>query len=124
MRILHAYNESRFGGGANNAPLATIAVSREHGLDVEVFMPSSRDLPRNLRGRIQAGASAIHPPESVGQFDALLAAFKPDVVHIHEVFPLVSPWILPRCTRRGIPVVMTTVDYRLTCPVGTHLRDG
>ena len=124
MRVLHAYNESRFGGGANNAPKATIAVSREHGLEVEVFTRSSKDLPRNLRGRLQAGTSAIYPPESVRQFDALLASFKPDVVHIHEVFPLVSPWILPSCTRRGIPVVMTTVDYRLTCPVGTHLRDG
>jgi glycosyltransferase involved in cell wall biosynthesis len=124
MRVLHAYNESRFGGGANNAPKATISVSREHGLEVEVFTRSSKDLPRNLGGRIQAGVSAIYPPESVRQFDTVLGAFKPDLVHIHEVFPLVSPWILPSCTRRRIPVVMTTVDYRLTCPVGTHLRDG
>jgi glycosyltransferase involved in cell wall biosynthesis len=45
-------------------------------------------------------------------------------VHAHELFPLVSPWILPICTRRRIPVVMTCVDYRLTCPVVTHLRQG
>lgn len=124
MRVLYAYNESRFAGGANNAPLATMAVAREHGLEVELFRRSSRDLPPGLKGRIQAGTSAIRPPESVKEFDAMLASFRPDVVHVHEVFPLVSPWILPRCTRRGIPVVMTTVDYRMTCPVGTHLRDG
>jgi glycosyltransferase involved in cell wall biosynthesis len=124
MKVLHAYNESRFAGGANNAPKATIAVLREHGFEVEVFTRSSRDLPRNLRGRIQAGMAAISPPEAVAQFDALLASFKPDVVHVHEVFPLVSPWILPRCTARGVPVVMTTVDYRMTCPVGTHVREG
>ena len=73
---------------------------------------------------MQAGASAIYPPESVKQFDAVLDEFRPDVVHVHELFPLVSPWILPRCTHRSIPVVMTVLDYRLTCPVGTHLRDG
>jgi glycosyltransferase involved in cell wall biosynthesis len=124
LRVLHAYNVSRFGGGANNAPLATIAASREHGLEVEVFTRSSRDLPQNLQGRIQAGGSAFYPRESVKQFDAMLASFRPDVVHVHELFPLVSPWILPRCTRRGISVVMTVLDYRLTCPVGTHLREG
>jgi glycosyltransferase involved in cell wall biosynthesis len=124
VRVLHAYNESRFAGGANNAPKATIAVSREHGLEVEVFMRSSRDLPPGFRGRFEAGAAAIRPPAAVKEFDALLSAFEPDVVHVHEVFPLVSPWILPRCTRRRIPVVMTTVDYRLTCPVATHLREG
>src|SRR4029079_6830164 len=30
--------------------------------------------------------------------------------------------ILPECTRRNIPVVMSLYDYRLTCPVMTHLR--
>lgn len=124
MRVLYAYNESRFAGGANNAPLATMAIAREHGLEVELFKRSSRDLPPGLAGRLQAATSAIRPPESVKAFDDLLASFRPDVVHVHELFPLVSPWILPRCTRRGIPVVMTTVDYRTTCPVGTHLRDG
>jgi glycosyltransferase involved in cell wall biosynthesis len=60
----------------------------------------------------------------VREFAALLDRFRPDVVHAHELFPMVSPWILPLCTRRGVPVVMTCVDYRLTCPVVTHLRDG
>jgi glycosyltransferase involved in cell wall biosynthesis len=60
----------------------------------------------------------------VQQFAARLDGFRPDIVHIHEVFPLVSPWILPQCTRRSIPVVMTCVDYRLTCPVVTHIQGG
>ena len=42
----------------------------------------------------------------------------------HDVFPLISPAILPLCTERGIPVVMSCDDYRPTCPVVTHFRDG
>ena len=124
MRVLHAYNQHRGGGGANNATQATIDVSRHNGLDVKVFTRSSAELSRGLLGRLRAGAGAIYSPGSVRQFDALLDSFKPDVVHIHEIFPLVSPGILPRCARRGVPVVMTCVDYRLTCPVVTHLCDG
>ena len=123
MRVLHAYNQHRGGGGADNAAQATIQASRRFGLEVQVFTRSSEDLPQNLLGRLRAGASVVYAHGAVREFTAALDSFRPDIVHIHEVFPLVSPWILPPCSRRGIPVVMTCVDYRLTCPLGTHL-DG
>jgi glycosyltransferase involved in cell wall biosynthesis len=63
-------------------------------------------------------------PGSVRRFEALLDRFRPDLVHVHELFPLVSPWILPRCARRALPVVMSCVDYRMTCPIVTHLYEG
>lgn len=121
LKVLHAYNQHRGGGGADNAARATIEISREHNLDVEVFTRSSAQLPRNLMGRFLAGTSVIYAPDSVREFTRLLDSFKPDIVHAHEVFPLVSPWILPLCTRRNIPVVMICVDYRMTCPIVTHL---
>ena len=124
MKILHAYNQHRGGGGADNAARSTIEIARRHGLEVEVYTRSSEELPKNLRGRLTAGLNAVYAAGSVKRFAAILDSFKPDVVHIHEVFPLVSPWILPECTRRGVPVVATCVDYRITCPIVTHLRDG
>lgn len=124
MRILYAYNQHRGGNGSVKGTQATIEGSRRHGLKVEVFTRNSRDLPPNLLGRLQAGASAIYAPGSVRKFAALLDSFRPDVVHIYDVFPLISPWILPPCTRRGIPVVMNCDDYLLTCPVRTHFIDG
>jgi len=124
MRVLHAYNQHRSGGGSDNSTRTTIEISRAYGLEVEVFTRKSGDLPSGLRGRIEAARSAIYPPHSVREFAAVLDSFRPDVVHAHEVFPLVSPWILPLCAQRGIPVVMTCVDYRLTCPIVTHLYRG
>jgi glycosyltransferase involved in cell wall biosynthesis len=122
MRILHAYNQHRGGGGSDNATRSTIEVQREHGLDVQVYTRSSEDLPKNLRGRLQAASSVVYAPTSVREFGRLLESFRPDVVHAHEVFPLVSPWILPLCRDRGVPVAMSCVDYRMTCPIVTHLR--
>ncbi len=124
MRIVYAYNPSRMGGGSNNGTRATIELARRNGCEVEVFSRDSKQLPPGWRGRLAGGARLVYPREPVRAFSELLDRFKPDVVHAYELFPLVSPWILPQCSRRGIPVVMNCDDYRLTCPVMTHLREG
>ena len=48
----------------------------------------------------------------------------PDIVIIHNLYPFISPAVLPLCRRAGIPVVMTVHNYRLICPTGLFLRDG
>jgi glycosyltransferase involved in cell wall biosynthesis len=124
MRVLHAYNQHRGGGGSDITTRATIEVSRRYGIDVEVFTRNSEDLPKNLGGRLQAARSAVYSPDAKRAFCRLVDSFRPDLLHAHEVFPLVTPWILPECTARGIPVVMSCPDYRMTCPVVTHLYKG
>lgn len=124
MRVLYAYNQHRGGGGADNTTRATIEISRERGIDVEVFTRSSEELPKNFSGRWQAATSAIYSPDSIAKFRELLDRFKPDIVHAHEVFPLVTPWVIRLSARRGIPVVLSCLDYRLTCPIVTHLYKG
>ena len=53
-----------------------------------------------------------------------LAADRPDLVHVHNLYPLFSPSVLVACRRAGVPVVMTTHNYLLTCPVVNHLSKG
>lgn len=127
MRVLHVYNQHRGGGGANNVTQATIEVQREQGLQVQVMARSALKLPPGLRGlpgRLQAGTGVLWGGRSVRDFVALLDSFKPQIVHVHEIYPMVSPWILPHCTSRGLPVVMSCVDFRMSCPLVTHARDG
>lgn len=49
---------------------------------------------------------------------------KPDIVHVHNVFPLISPSVLSVCHDHGIPVVMSVHNYRLICPNGLHMPKG
>lgn len=124
MRVLHAYNQHRGGGGADYAARSTIEISRRYGLEVEVFTRNSEAMGKGLSGRFAAAFSAIYSPASMSAFREIMDSFRPDIVHAHEVFPFVTPWIIPEAARRGIPVVMSMPDYRLTCPMVTHLRDG
>ena len=108
MRVLHAYNAHRGFGGSDRNTEATIDLLRERGVQVEVFKRDSRDLPQNLAGRVRAFADGLYAAGAVREFEAVLRERPPDVVHVHELYPLISPWILPACTRAGIPVVMVT----------------
>lgn len=124
MRIMHVYNSHRGGGGADNATLATIAALRDNGAEVDELAMDSRALPAGLAGKWSAFASGIYAPSALRAFDARIRANRPEVLHVHELYPLISPWILPRARAEGIPVVMSVYDYRLTCPVATHHVHG
>jgi glycosyltransferase involved in cell wall biosynthesis len=54
--------------------------------------------------------------EAAEQFDQLIVDFKPDIVHINNIYHHLSPSILPVAKRRGLPVVMHLHDYKLVCP--------
>jgi glycosyltransferase involved in cell wall biosynthesis len=123
MRVLHAYNGHRGRGGSDAAWAETIRLVREAGHEVAVFARDSRDLS-GLGGRIKAFTSGIYAPDAVRDFARTLEDFRPDVVHTHELYPLISPWILPRCRAAGVPVAHSCYDYRLTCPTATHYRRG
>lgn len=124
MKVLHAYNRHRGGGGADSVWDQTICVSKERGLDVRIFSRDSRDLAATLGGRVTAFSSGIYARDAVREFAHVLNEFRPDLVHAHELYPLISYWILPLCKKAGIPVVYYCYDYRLTCPVATHFTNS
>ncbi|WP_416464980.1 glycosyltransferase family 4 protein [Sphingomonas sp. VDB2] len=123
MKILHVFNRHRGGGGADNAWDATIALSRRRGLDIAIFERDSRDLSTGMAGRISAFANGLYAPGALRAFAARLEQDRPDIVHTHELYPLLTPWLFEHCTRAGIPIVHSCYDFRITCPIATH-HDG
>src|SRR5947207_249745 len=119
MRALHAYNAHRGFGGSDRATRATIEVLRQGGVEVEEFVRDSKTLPLNLAGKATAFIGGLYAAEAVREFEAVLRLRPPQVVHVHELYPLISPWILPSCERAGIPVIMSCSDFRLSCPIAT-----
>lgn len=125
MKILQVHNHHRFGGGADMVALATVDLLGRAGHEVELFARDSRALAqRGWRGRWQAFEDAIRPGEAVKDFERYIAEFRPDIVHAHELYPLISPWIFPAAKRAGIAMILSLHDYRLTCPTNTHLREN
>jgi glycosyltransferase involved in cell wall biosynthesis len=62
--------------------------------------------------------------EAYRELSAALRANRPDVVHVHNTFPLLSPAVLQACRAAAVPVVTTIHNYRLACASGIFFRDG
>jgi glycosyltransferase involved in cell wall biosynthesis len=69
-------------------------------------------------------ARVVWSRESHRELAVLLRGYHPDVVHVHNTFPLVSASVLYACRDESVPVVATIHNYRLVCASGNLLRQG
>jgi glycosyltransferase involved in cell wall biosynthesis len=67
---------------------------------------------------------AVWSREAFRELRGVLAEQRPDVVHVHNTFPLLSPAVLYACRDAGVPVVLTLHNYRLACASRNFLRGG
>jgi glycosyltransferase involved in cell wall biosynthesis len=74
--------------------------------------------------QISLARRTVWASDSRREFLQLLRAQKPDIVHVHNTFMMISPSIYSACAEVGVPVVQTLHNYRLLCPAGTLFRDG
>lgn len=125
MRVLVAHNEYRSENpsGENLAVADEIAQLREAGIEVSHLRKSS-DAIRGRASALQAAAGPVYSPAGVRQFRELLRQAPPDVVHVHNVYPLISPWVVRIAQEAGIPVVQTIHNFRHDCVAGSYFRDG
>ena len=68
--------------------------------------------------------TASYSRSSKKKLSKTLSEINPDIVHVHNFFPLLTPSIYDACFDIGVPVVQTLHNYRAICPGGLLLRDG
>ena len=68
------------------------------------------------RDKLLAPFRICYSFEARRKFSKLLDDFRPDLIHIHNIYHQISPSILPPAKKRGIPIVMHLHDYKLFCP--------
>jgi glycosyltransferase involved in cell wall biosynthesis len=124
MKICLVHNAYGKFSGEEAVVEGTCRLLVEHGHELLLFTRSSAEIPKMRFGKIRAFLSGIYSLSSKKAMRRLLAECKPDIVHIHNVFHLISPSVLGECRKAGVPVVMTVHNYRLVCPNGLHMVAG
>ncbi|MEV8612320.1 glycosyltransferase [Amycolatopsis sp. NPDC051373] len=127
MKVLVVHNRYRSEqpSGENNVVDAETALLAAGGLRVSLFERQSDDiaamsLPRKALVPVQVPWNR----SARAELTARLQVERPDVVHVHNTFPLLSPSVLAACADARVPVVATLHNYGMVCPPGTLYRDG
>ncbi len=95
------------------------------GHRVERFERFSDEIEQWSRPRrLGVAGKLVWSNESRWRLNRALAHSRPDVVHIHNTFPLLSPSVLQSCRQLRVPAVVTFHNYRPICPSGTLYRAG
>jgi len=124
MRILIVHNSYGSSSGEEAVVAEQIKLLADNGHAVLLFERSSAEIPSMKLGKLRAFFSGIYSFSSHRQIRKLLSRNKPDIAHVHNVFPLISPSVLAEFKKQRIPVVMTVHNYRLVCPNGLHMPKG
>ncbi|MHC4481750.1 MAG: glycosyltransferase family 4 protein [Planctomycetota bacterium] len=124
MKVLQVHNYYRHPGGEDFAVRDLGSLLQRRGVEVAFLTRHSADLPGGLLGGLKAFVSGFSSASARREMSRILREDPPDLVHVHNLYPLISPAVLRVCCEQGVPVVMTCHNFRLTCPTGLHLADG
>ena len=124
MKVLIVHNRYQQRGGEDAVVDAETRLLAANGIDVE-RLDADNDAIEGLVPKIQVSASQFGiPTTALSEFCGVISSFQPDVVHVHNWFPTLSPSIFNICRRANVPVVHTLHNYRLLCAGATMFRDG
>lgn len=123
MKILLVHNRYRIAGGEDTVLGAEKSMLEERGHDVTLLEDDNAEISGAL-GPLKTGVGAIYSRHGKRRVAVELARVHPDVMHVHNFFPLFSPAIYSAARKAGVAVVQTLHNYRLTCPNALFFRDG
>jgi len=118
MRILFIHNRYQQAGGEDHVVQAETSLLARSGHTIQLWEENND----SITGLVSSAKTALQSIYSFGnahEMRARIKDFKPDIVHIHNFFPRLSPSVHIACRRAGIPVVQTLHNFRLLCPGAT-----
>lgn len=122
MLIFNIFNERSDVGGEDVVfELVSDVVSSDIG-EVRSVTVSRQRFAIPILNRVVAFFSGIFSIYSFFKFFLLFWRQRPDIIHIHNIFPFISPSIFLAAKVLGIPSLYHTHNFHLTCPVGSHFR--
>ncbi|MCK5003468.1 MAG: glycosyltransferase family 4 protein [Candidatus Aminicenantes bacterium] len=114
MKILIVHNKYQLRSGEEKVLENESRLLKEHGHKVDFVIFDNRSINSKF-SKIRTGFFSFYNPASAKLIRKKIAILKPDVIHVHNFFPILSPSVFFRKTRGNIPVIMTIHNYRLIC---------
>jgi glycosyltransferase involved in cell wall biosynthesis len=119
MRVLLLHNRYRMPGGEERAVAEIASLLRRHGHEVQTLERSSEST-----GQLTAAAGLVVGGLSPGEVAEAVRKLRADVVHAHNLHPLLGWRALAAARGAGARTVVHLHNFRLFCAIAIGYRDG
>ena len=122
MKILTVHNKYKFRGGEDESREAEDRLLISKGHEIRQIIFDNKSITGGAA--LKAGLSASWSLRSYRKVHRAIDTWKPDILDVHNFFPLASPAIHHAAWKLGVPVVQTLHNFRLICPGALLFRKG
>lgn len=123
MKVLILHNSYQQRGGEDSVVEAEHALLESRGVEVSRYIADNSAI-HGIPAKVRTLASVRSNPAAIAPVMEHIRRLRPNLVHVHNFFPLLSPGIHLALAQVGLPVVQTLHNYRLLCANGMFLRQG
>jgi glycosyltransferase involved in cell wall biosynthesis len=117
--VAHSRYSADAGTGENVHVDREVAALERAGVRVTSYLPSSAD-----QSSARLAARSLWSRAAAHDIAAVIATERPDLVHVHNVQPMLSSSVFAAAASARVPVVMTVHNYRFRCLPAINFRDG
>jgi glycosyltransferase involved in cell wall biosynthesis len=123
MRILLVHNYYTVRGGEDAVFENERDMLERAGHEVLTYTAHNK----NINGFFSSLRTIVNMFFSLSHYNNIketIIAYEPEIVHVHNYFPLISPSVFYCCKKLNIPVVHTLHNYRPICPTALLMHKG
>ncbi len=125
MKVVLVHNAYQQPGGEDVVFRQECELLARHGHQVVTYERTNHELNQlSSIGRLVMVKRMIWAEDSRLAVLQLLRNEKPDLIHVHNTFMMISPSIYQACREARVPVLQTLHNFRLLCPAANFFRDG
>lgn len=121
-RVLVAHNSYQYRGGEDSVCEEEVRLLRSRGHEVAVYSRHNAEL--GTEPTFTHAIDTIWSRRTASDIEITIQDFKPDIIHAHNIFPLISPSLYWVARKHKVPIVQTLHNYRLLCAQGSLNRLG
>ncbi len=119
-KILIVHNRYIHRGGEDSVVDEEYTLLKSHGHNVNLYLKDNRDLEK--RQRVIVAMETLWSSTASNEVSEFIKDFRPDIIHVHNFFPQISPSIFWTASSYRIPTVLTLHNFRYACAQGFLYR--
>ena len=123
MKVLIVHNFYKIRAGEYSVLKNEIKLLKDNENEVITFYKDNKNI-KNFYSKVIHFLRIVYSKNIFKEFDYFLKQNKPDVIHVHNFFPIMTPAIFFAAQKNNIPIVHTLHNYRLICPTATLMHNN